>query len=137
VPLNEKEVTSGKYEGVPLIALYWGQSVSFVLTGDAARHFRFKNGREALKLVAAELGPSKDKPSDSQAASIATTVTPTDRSLLDDVDVRTTDSTLTLTIKPNTPQWVAKGTLYFDSRGESRPAPNGVDPSFANWGPTH
>ena len=135
LPVTEDQIVSGKNTGIPEVGLYWGQSVSYVLVGEAAKHFRFKPGREALTLFAAERYVPDEKTTEADGDRNVMKLIPSDRSVLEDVDVQTTDTTLTLTIKPNTKRWLAKATFFFDASGDTKPAPTGLDPSVGNWGP--
>lgn len=113
LPITSAQITSGMDSGIPEVDLFWDQSVTYALDAEAAREFKFKQGREALTLVAQE------------------------RSVLGDVDVKTTDAELTITIRRNTGPWRAKATLYFTALGDKKPAPGGLDPSVKNYGKPH
>ncbi len=122
LPISSDEVITGKNLSIPKADLFWDESVTYVLDETAAKEFKFNPAQDALTLVL------KDATGTNYARGTG------EKSLLGDVNVKTTDTTLTITIKRNTGPWHGKATFFFTALGERKPALGGLDPSVDNYG---
>ncbi|GAC1625985.1 MAG: hypothetical protein NVS9B10_13540 [Nevskia sp.] len=110
IPVTVAQIVTGHDTDMPSVTLNWRQSVTYQLGPAARALFKYKPLPEAITLVA------------------------NGRSVLADVDLTRDDTTLTLTIKPNTGPWTAKATLFFLALLDQPAAPGGVDPTVTNTG---
>lgn len=110
--LNALQVITGSDLGTQPVTLYWGDSVTYELDFTARQLFKFKVVQDAITLISNNSGTS----------------------VLGDVTVTRTDSTIKITSNPGSPAWNAKATFFFLPLADKLPAISGLDPIIVNGG---
>lgn len=116
IDVTVEQIISGKDDGMPTVELGWGESVTFRVHPLAQLLFKFRGVNDGvLTLVSTAVGGA---------------------SVLKDVDLALSSDgkLLTVTIKPGTGPWTAKGTLFFLGLLDKIPNAKGVDPLLKNKG---